>query len=337
MNLLDAISSRQELLLDRQLAAKTGQVPVVSHARRTSRILPDFLIIGAAKSATSSLMRTLEAHPQISKVRIKEPDYFAVDRISKLGPGWYESLFEDIDTDAKCGEASTAYTRMPYHKGVVDRVAQANPDVRVVYLVRDPVGRSYSHMLHRWYKELFVDEPFDVDPIDFLKTDPIILPSSRYFYQIQAWREKFGDDRIHVMAYETLLENPKAELDRLCQFLKIDTGVLQELATENVTSNFLNNRLNYSLLKKAKEQFPRVASAAKALPSPMRNVLTGAMGRASAACYKQRFTPPALDDRLVDFLRAELEDDARALCDAYQFEYKLWPRTIRAVNADVCE
>ncbi|NER32103.1 MAG: sulfotransferase domain-containing protein, partial [Symploca sp. SIO1C4] len=75
--------------------------------------LPDFLIIGAAKSGTTTLYKYLCRHPQICMSNPKEPDFFAIDHIYDQGIDWYSSLFSEARLKQVCGEASTTYTRLP--------------------------------------------------------------------------------------------------------------------------------------------------------------------------------------------------------------------------------
>jgi hypothetical protein len=113
-------------------------------------VLPDFLIIGAAKSGTSSLYDYLVQHPSIFPCIVKEPNYFA--RYYDKGTSWYKGCFSTTmlkyNTEKikklkfLTGEASTQYYWYPH---VPKRVKQLLPNVKLIILLRNPVDRSFSH------------------------------------------------------------------------------------------------------------------------------------------------------------------------------------------------
>src|SRR5690349_6839490 len=110
---------------------------------------PDVVIVGAARSGTSFLSATLGHHPQIDAGSVKEPNFYS----SKWdqGPEWYDALFEPRDRGLVRVDGSVSYT-YPQHPLALERVRDANPDVQVVYTVREPVARLVSHyQLFRYY------------------------------------------------------------------------------------------------------------------------------------------------------------------------------------------
>ena len=85
--------------------------------KKTGR-LPDFIIIGSAKSGTTSLYDYLLEHPLIYMSNPKEPCFFDENVAWDKGVAWYSSLFSGAENDQICGEASTNYTRWPQVKWV---------------------------------------------------------------------------------------------------------------------------------------------------------------------------------------------------------------------------
>src|SRR5204863_2222453 len=90
------------------------------HRRRL--MLPNFLIIGAQKSGTTSLYRYLQMHPDVFMPRNKEPDFFVAERNWPMGLDWYEAHFAAARDAIAIGEASTTYTMYPHYAGVPERV-----------------------------------------------------------------------------------------------------------------------------------------------------------------------------------------------------------------------
>jgi hypothetical protein len=182
-------------------------------------VLPNFLVIGAAKSGTTSLYRYLRGHPDVFMAASKELKFFSSKTRWRLGPGWYARQFEAATDAVAVGEASPSYTRYPQHRGVPERVAQVIPEARLVYLVRHPIERMRSHYLHR------VLQGKERAPIDqAVVTDPSYLDTSRYAMQIEQYLEWFTRSQLLVITAEALRSDRLDTLRRVCEFLGVDAG-----------------------------------------------------------------------------------------------------------------
>jgi hypothetical protein len=106
--------------------------------------LPNFLIVGAMKSGTTSLARYLGAHPQAYVAPEKEINFFERGYVWNRGVDWYASRFEGAGDALAVGEASPSYMYWPT---AIERMASVVPDARLIALLRDPVERAYSHYL----------------------------------------------------------------------------------------------------------------------------------------------------------------------------------------------
>ncbi len=125
--------------------------------------LPNFFIIGAAKSGTTSLYYYLKNHPQIYMSPVKEPEFFSftgqkIDRKDmRLAPGIfaiterndYEALFKDVKDEVAIGEASPSYIYVPE---VPARIKAMIPDPKFIAILRHPAERAFSHFNMRLNK-----------------------------------------------------------------------------------------------------------------------------------------------------------------------------------------
>src|SRR4051812_36073420 len=112
--------------------------------------LPTFLVIGAAKSGTTSLHSYLDLHPRVAMSEPKEPSFFNREDW-EIRRDWYESLF-DPAAEVR-GESSTAYTRYPIVRGAPERIRALVPDAKLVYVVRDPIDRLVAHWVQSYATE----------------------------------------------------------------------------------------------------------------------------------------------------------------------------------------
>lgn len=173
---------------------------------------PDFIILGAMKSGTSTLAAQLGAQPGIFMSDPKEPHYFSEDAEYARGPAWYAALFAAAAEGDLTGEASTSYTKLPTYPDTVARARAALEAPRLVYMIRNPVERAVSHFVHEWSQGVMSD-----DMVAEFSRHPEIVDYGRYAMQIRPWIEAFGADSVHLTSLEALQADPQ--------------GVLQEVAT----------------------------------------------------------------------------------------------------------
>jgi Sulfotransferase domain len=209
--------------------------------------LPDFVIVGAMKSGTSSLHEYLDLLPDVCMSRPKEPAYFVPERFAWRDRAWYEAYFTAKPNAYLRGEASPHYTIRHVYPGVTERMHAVIPGARIVYLVRDPVERIRSEWMHhvargRIHRSLS-DELRDPE-------SSVTFATSRYFWQLEPYLESFGPDRIFVASTEQLRADPAGTVERVCKFLGIEAPVPAQVAdlhfngsTEKRRPNAIGRRL----------------------------------------------------------------------------------------------
>lgn len=195
--------------------------------------LPDFILIGAAKCGTTTLHRWLGLHSHLFLCTPKEPQFFSDDDVHARGAGWYRRLFAGAADHQRCGEASTTYTRWPHTADAAPRIAALVPDARLVYIMRHPVERSYSHYAH-WMRD-GVTKTFEAA----LDEGPELVDCSLYAEQLDRHRRHFPDDRILLLLLEDLRRDPRAVLRRIQRFL--DVPEIDLLASDPPIANRRGN------------------------------------------------------------------------------------------------
>jgi len=197
---------------------------------------PDFFLVGAMKAGTTSLHSYLSAHPDISMSEPKEPGYFSRDDRFKKGTDWYQSHFSSARVDQIWGDSSTCYSRRPIYKNSADRIYDVNPHAKILYIVRDPVLRAYSHYKHRM-EEAIVSGAKTVTYKEFLASDDEILISGKYYYQIKKYYDLFGRKNVHICNFDDLIKDPTIVMDYIHRFLDIKVGLpVGEIAIHNNSS-----------------------------------------------------------------------------------------------------
>ena len=183
---------------------------------------PDFIIMGAMKAGTTSLYTYLRRHPSIFMPANKEPQFFSLDAKYSLGMPWYHSLFEPAKQGNVCGEASTCYSRAATHPLAASRILQSIPNVRLLYLLRNPVDRTYSHYRHRM-RERVIDGQDMLTLQQYLEAEPEAIDASLYLRQIKVYLETgFSREQIEVLLTDDLIADPLTTLNKVQAFVGVE-------------------------------------------------------------------------------------------------------------------
>lgn len=181
--------------------------------------LPSFLIIGAMKAGTTTLYRDmLAAMPGVYLPPDKEPEALTDDAVlSAEGRRRYTSLFREAAAHQICGEASTAYTKLPDYAGVPERAGQIlGSNLKLVYLMRNPVDRLVSH-----YKHESIKHPEQRSIGHAIDANPSLIHYSCYAAQLEPWLERFGREAVLPIKFEDYVQDREATLAHVAEFLGV--------------------------------------------------------------------------------------------------------------------
>ena len=196
---------------------------------------PDFIIIGAMKCATSSLHEQLALQPNIFMSELKEPNFFSNDEEYEKGLDSYWSHFQAAAPADLCGESSTHYTKLPTYPLTIERLQEAVPDAKFIYVMRHPISRLVSQYVHEWSQRVI-----NIGINEAIDQHPELIDYSRYTMQLTPYFEAFGPERVLPVFCEHVFAEPQQELERICRFLGYDAHPeWQELDAQNVSAERL--------------------------------------------------------------------------------------------------
>lgn len=231
---------------------------VAGRSTASFRMLPDFLIIGAQRSGTTSLYRTLAQHPDVIPPSLtKGVHYF--DTNYQRGPQWYRSHFPTrlrarVASHRRgirplTGEASPYYM---FHPSAGARIAHDLPNVKLIAVLRDPVERAYSAHTHekaRGFEDLTFEEALAAEPdrlageVQRLLADPAYqshthqhnayLERGHYARQLQRLTELVGRERILVVDYDELVTDFTGLFPKVLRFLDLPDWLPVEFEQRN--------------------------------------------------------------------------------------------------------
>ena len=166
--------------------------------------LPNFIIIGAGKSGTTSLAYQLGQHPDIYISDPKEPHYFSINW--DKGIDWYRNIFARAGKCTAIGEASATYSLYPEYKNVPERMSSVlGKELRIVYIVRNPVERMLSHCQHDKIAGLV---PADASYKSLLGESDKYFQGSCYATQLERYNSIFGSAQIKIVVFESYVREP---------------------------------------------------------------------------------------------------------------------------------
>ena len=261
-------------------------------------LFPHFIIIGAMKSGTTTLYRHLDRHPDVDMSRAKETDFFVSERNWQHGPVWYQGQFSR--PDAIRGEASPNYTKARDFAGVPARIAQMCPDVRLIYILRDPVKRAESQFSH---SVVMGDIPADLSGFSGSHEYHHILDASLYAKQLALFREHFPPEAFLVLDFDDLVRDPQAIMDRVCAHIGVVPHPLDQMGAANDSAEI--SRIPAPILRFAQ--------------SPMGRRVAGLVGRGlrdrirGALAWGKSRKPPSFPPELRAQFQADIAGDAQKL------------------------
>ncbi|KQZ53326.1 MULTISPECIES: sulfotransferase [unclassified Ensifer] len=253
----------------------------------------DFLIIGATKSATTWLQRSLQQDPS---VYMPDPELHYFSRNYDRGDDWYLSNFNGQGHRQLRGEKSNSYLDVPQ---AAERIREKMPHARLIAQLRNPVDRAYSD-----YCMLYRRAEVDRDIAKYL--DPRQAAGGRflngglYFGQLQNYLERYSKEKLLVLFYEDLKTDAGAQLSRVRNFL-----------------NLSNELPPYPLTRKVKDKsepvvsprLRRMLNSLKPIVAPLRQT-RGFKKLRSFIAGEVQYTPLSDDlrERMTEYYARETEN-----------------------------
>ena len=249
-------------------------------------MFPDFFIVGAAKSGTTSLYHYLDRHPEVYMSPIKEPNHFCTDiRVEDFSPEFrrhekeknlhladylngdmkqkhwgyfvtdkedYQKLFKNRTTEKAAGEVSNSYL---YSGAAAANIRKEVPEAKIVMMLRDPAERAWSHYLANLRDGktfLSFREELEKDRAKLHKgwgQSYLYLEMGLYFEQVKRYMDVFPTGQLKIFLYDDFKKNPDKVMQELFSFLGVRpvAGPFKEKFNE--AREPVNSRLLYLLSK----------------------------------------------------------------------------------------
>jgi uncharacterized protein (TIGR03086 family) len=179
--------------------------------------LPTFIIIGAQKSGTRWLRTNLGKHPGVYTAPLETQFFHSPQRFETLGLDWYRAQFDGWNGEKFVGEATPGYMMWQHRPRLVaNRIKDALPDARLVAVLRNPVDRALSAMVHSIKRKGL---PAGTRLLDLVQEIPpesdsrCLVSGGWYAASLKRYRQLFGDQLL-VLLHDDLTEDPQRVYNR---------------------------------------------------------------------------------------------------------------------------
>jgi hypothetical protein len=298
--------------------------------------LPDFFIVGHAKSGTTALYEMLRRHPEIHMPEEKEPWFFAQDmrprfkpRMAGLAPESleeYAALFAAAGPGQKAGEASSSYL---WSRTAASAIHEVCPEAKIIAILREP--SSFLRSLHLQLLQTHVEDHKSLREAIGLEAErsagraiparshrPQLLRYSdhvRYVEQLRRYHELFGRERVLVLVYEDFRADNEGTVRDVLRFLDVDPEFEIGAVEANPTVQMRSQRLDEIVHALSTGKGSRAARGARAVVK----AATPTGLRRQALRYAQRRVvhgrPRPADERFLAELRTRFRGEVEALSE----------------------
>jgi Sulfotransferase family len=295
---------------------------------------PNFFIVGAARSGTTSLSRYLKQHPEIYIKQQKEVHFFAADYFPCSGPGddelnevvihdeeQYNQFFAGVTGEKAIGDSSVFYLCLP---GTAERIAQAVPDAKIIIILREPVDRAYSaymHLMRDGREYVGFAEGLSLEEVRREKGfEPLwwYKELGLYYKQVKQYLEIFGVDRVKVLLYDELCDNPEQLLHDTFAFLEVRENVVIDTSLRHNIAGVPKSRQLFSVLDNFIRRPSVLEKGIKSLiPWRLREIVAN-----KAMLMLLRSVP--IDSQVQAQLKAYYADDVKKLEDLLCRDLSCW-------------
>ena len=234
---------------------------------------PDFLIVGAAKSGTTSLWQYLGQHPQIymtQDIQSKELGYYCYHYGVKEKTKYLE-FFKDANSSQLIGESCHAYLSSPES---AELIFQDIPETKIIIILRNPIDRAYS--LYNWMSANGYENAKNFETALNMEESRIFIPnfiqrnpqgfymnyyyfrSGLYYEQVERYLKLFGKERCKIFIFEELNLDWKKGMNEIFSFLGVDNTFQPEIKIHNESIRVRNAAIQFYLRFKFRKKLKKI-------------------------------------------------------------------------------
>jgi hypothetical protein len=222
--------------------------------------LPDFIIVGPQKCATTWLYHALYEHPEVLMPETDSVHYFDMNYHQK--EQWYRQFFSNHENEPVVGEETPTYIR---EQSAPKRIAETLPNVKLIFCLRNPIDRAFSHWWHAKSKDKHSFSFHEVlENYDLFQN--WIIPGF-YYRHITRYAEYFPKENMKLCFFDDLVEDDLTYVQDIYSFLDVDDNYVPSIINEK------SNEGKYRAIRRKSPYLRAARTFSKIAPSSVVNSL----------------------------------------------------------------
>ncbi|MEM7455712.1 MAG: tetratricopeptide repeat protein [Planctomycetota bacterium] len=239
----EQMTRRIRVAAEKSFVSRFPDVPVTDEG---DVLKPSFLVIGAMKCGTTTLFEMIEQHPLCLTAMDKEIQFF---QFSNLPDQWYLEHFPRVSSFPGffTGDASPGY----YAADIVDRVKNLLPEIKLIFIQRDPAKRAISHVRHNnvcgitgasvraaIHRIDQLEEELCTAPETAEKTlldicfrkrkHNLYLALGCYELLLRRWKRSFSAEQLLTLDLSDLTAEPQMSMNRVFDFIGVEPARIRD-------------------------------------------------------------------------------------------------------------
>lgn len=274
-------------------------------------MLVNFIIAGGQKCGTTSVFAVMRKHPDVFVPDIKEVHFFDRDESFNKGKDFYEGFFKKSRGEKAVLDITPNYM---YGEKVPERISSMLPNVKIIFLLRDPAKRAYSH-----YRDHVRRQAEKLPFSEAIRSNPSYIEKSLYFKHLKRFLEYFDRNDIKVYKSEILFKDPKIFYKNFCDFMGVDPDLF--------TGSDLGEKKNFARMPKV-VFFEKIFLTQNRLLGNLRRKIPGILKEKirylNEKYNMKEIVSKDLNPNDILFLRKKLEADIDKLKNIFNIDVSDW-------------
>ena len=220
----------------------------------------NFFLAGCQKTGSTWLYECFKEHPEICVPTKDAIHYFTINHFEGLE--WYNKWFEPKPSEKIICDTTPSYIRDPY---TAQRIYDYNPEAKLLFVLRNPIERSFSHYWHQKRKgkvNYNFDAPLHYNDVGNYDMYNMWINSSMYYSQLKSYFEIFNNNQLKVLLFDDLKEDSNKFLEEIFQFMGVESAFIPTAINGKI------NNAPLDTLKTTKMQFNFTSALLEKLISP---------------------------------------------------------------------
>lgn len=203
---------------------------------------PNFFLAGWPKSGTTWLYKCFAEHPDVFVTDRDAVHFFSINYFR--GDKWYERFYQNVKNEKLITDLTPNYILDP---DAAERIKKYNPNAKLLFVIRNPVDRAFSHYWHQKRKKRInftFDDVLHYSEFGNFDMYQMVIRPGFYFDLLQPFFRNFKKEQLKIVTLDELQNNPNEFIEDIFEFAEIDSSFKPTILHKKVNQGKIPNELN---------------------------------------------------------------------------------------------